>query len=133
MAISEEYLVSYLLQETRRGRLRWRRCSEEDFSGYQARHNGVLLRLARIDSTTESRLWMQLESDEGSALISEPRGFGLWGKRYRTEAERSMAEVMTRLEAAIHENTNPRTAAEADPNLRQLLFRRLLFDSRGVE
>jgi hypothetical protein len=133
MAISEEYLISYVLQETQRGRLPWRRCTEEDFSGFQVRHNGVLLRLARIESTTESRLWIQLESDEGSALISEPRSFGLWGKRYRTEAERSTAELMTRLESAVNERTKPPERGEVDPEMRQSLFRRLIFDSLAGE
>lgn len=128
MAITEEYLVSYLLHETKERRLRWRKRTVDDFDGYQARLNGVTLRLARIETTTESRLWMQLDSEEGAALISEPRGFGLWGRRHRTEAERMMAESMINLESAVIEQTKPAAKSEADPNLRQALFRRLLFN-----
>ena len=127
MPISEEYLVSYLLQETQSRLILWHRSAEDNFDGFLARLNGVRLRLARIDSTTESRLWLHLESDEGSALIPEPRGFGLWGRKYRSDSERAIAELMIRLEVAVTVQNHGQAGSSDTSEQRQAVFRRLIF------
>lgn len=127
MPISDEYVVSYLVQETRAARLQWRRMTGEEFDGYSAQLNGVGLRFTRLDSSTESRLWLQVGSSEGSALVAEPRGSGLWGRRYRTAEEEALAKLMAQLERAVSGQAARQADEDADSALRQTLFRRILF------
>lgn len=133
MPISDEYLVSYLLQETRRETVRWRCARDEGGVGYTARMNGVLLKLERIESTTESRLWLRLESEEGSALVPEPLGRGLWGRRYGSDTERALADCLQRLEQAVAAQSRRRAQAAADPARREALFRRIVMAGPAAE
>lgn len=133
MPISDDYVVSFLVQETQAARLRWRRVSGGEFDGYAAQLNGVGLRFTRVDSSTESRLWLEMVSSEGSALVAEPRGFGLWGRRYRTAAEEALARVMTQLEEAVAGEVARRAVERTDSALRQALFRRILFPDPVTE
>lgn len=133
MPISAEYVVSYLLQETRAERLLWDRISGQEFDGYAAQLNGVALRFTRIDSSTESRLWLKVESEEGCTFVAEPRGFGLWGRRYRTAEEETLARLLTELEKSVSGRSSRQAAEETDPTLRQQLFRRILFADPAVK
>jgi hypothetical protein len=131
MAISDIYLVQYLLQGTQAvpKRIVWR---EKDTEGYEAEVSGVLLELGLAASTAGSHLYLTLSLKRDKVCIEEPRSTSLFRQRYESEDHRQLAALMSNLQAAIVLQCCSRgpVAVEERCRIRETIFRRVLFEDR---
>ncbi|GEM_PF-6046405 len=131
MAVSEVYLIRFLVQATEDAQdaLQWRSGESSEF---RAEVNGVRLGLFHVHSVDGSHLCLRLSNGEDRTFIEEPRSVSIFGGRYRTEEERSLAESMQALAECVarqcaHRNTR---AWDLRDSIREGLYRQVLFGTR---
>lgn len=125
MAITDAYVVGYLLQETAgAGRLRW---MDTGSGEYTANLNGVTVRIGECELRTGRRLLLQLEYEDTTTNIWEPEGQGFFAKRFGSQEEERLAGGMRALLASIEQRRARREAERDATTERQEIYRRLLF------
>lgn len=133
MAISDIYLVQYLLQGTEAvpKRIVWRERPAEE---YVADVNGVHLRLGRAYSSTGTRVSLLLTFKLDRVSIEEPRRGRLLQPRHERENDQELATLMKHLEAAVVRQCSLRGSAadEEKREIRETIFRRVLFEEPAV-
>lgn len=127
MPLSGTYVVQHLVQGTVAGELQWG--EDNDSGGHAARLNGVLVEFVRLQSSTESRLWLSLSCTFDKVHIPEPRRHGFLGSRYANDDDRQLAERLQELEVAVARQCAQRkqVSAQSATALRQAMFHRLVF------
>ena len=127
MPISDSCIVQYLLQETKDGgaSVLW---SENDSEGYTACIRGMRVRLESVPSRAGSRLCLSISHVQDRIHIEEPPNIGVFGKKYGSEEQRRLAELMSELARLVERqcaSRRERLAAGAD-EVRQTVYRRLI-------
>jgi hypothetical protein len=133
MAISDTYVVQYLLQATRAGKetILW---EEKESDGYAANLRGIRVELDRASSSTHSQLYLTLSHVSEKVHIAEPLSTGLFRERFQTGDDRHLALLMKELVVAIARQCAARKIArlEGSEFVREGIYRRLVGTS-GVE
>ena len=127
MAISEVYVVQYLLQETQaeRGAVVWR---EKESEGYSARLHGIDVELHSFASRAGSRLNLSLSCFPEKIDIAEPVSTGVFSVRYQSEDGRRLAQLLKELAATVNRQCARRVnrTPEAARRVRESIFQRLI-------
>ncbi len=100
MPITDNYVVGYLLQETRRASnaLVWK---AKDVEGYAATLHGVQMDLSVIVTRSRSFLCLTLTDGDETIFIQEPVRTAIFRARYESEDHRRLADLMRDLLQAI--------------------------------
>ena len=128
MAISDTYLVQYLLQGTQAvpKRIVWR---EKDGEEYVAEVSGVYLELGQAHSTTGSRACLMLSFKLDKVFIEEPPSRGLFSQSYESEDQEQLAALMKSLQTAVVRQCSGRGSdAGEQKKIREMIYRRVLFE-----
>ena len=127
MPISDNYIVQYLLQETRYNgaTIVWR---EKGSDGYSTCIRGMRIELESIYNRTGSRLCLTISCTPDRICISEPLNIGLFREKYRTEEERHLAELMNELACSVGQQCEKRRrkSVAGDEDIRQTVYRHLI-------
>jgi hypothetical protein len=133
MAISDTYVVQYLLQATLDSKeaIFW---EEKESDGYTANLRGIRVELDRAPSSTRSRLYLTLSHVSEKVHVAEPLSTGVFREKYQNDDDRHLALLMRELAAAIaHRCAVRKIARTAGSELvREGIYRRLVGAS-GVE
>jgi hypothetical protein len=127
MAISETYVVQYLLQATcaPSGGIVWR---ESDTEGYCARLHGIDVELHSFRSRSGSRLYLSLACFPEKIEIEEPASVGIFRAKYESEDGQRLAQLLKQLAATVSRQCAQRMnrTPEALSMVRESIFRRLI-------
>ena len=128
MAITDLYLVQFLLDATcgSRAPLLW---SLDDAGAYLALIHGVQVMLAHSHTMGWSGIFLSVTRGEEVVYVEEPRFQGLFGRKYRDEDDRRLAECLRALAEAVAQQCSARRLKawnQRDAN-RQSLYQRVLF------
>ncbi len=128
MAISDSYVVQYLLETTltQPQGMRW----EQTEGGFRAEIRGVAVEFDIVPSRTGDRLFLTLSYGGRRTCIAEPLDVGLLNSKYESEDQRNLAGLMRELIRGVARQCADRAAdpAEPDGRAREVVLRRLLFD-----
>ena len=128
MAISDGYVVQYLLQTTLTQSLaaRW----EQTEGGYRTSVRGVLVELDIVPSRAGDRLFLTFTHEGRRTSIAEPLDMGLLNSKYENDDQRTLANLMRELVRCVARQSVDRLSgpAEPDSSSREAILRRLLFD-----
>ena len=132
MAISDTYAVRYLLEGTQSGNphILWRE-QVDDGSGYETQVGDVEIQLQHYHCRTGSHLMLRFRNQMDEFYLREPSSVGWLGRRkYSSEDERSLAEMLQRLMSMVAQQINSRRerAIEHPEQVRERLYRRMLFE-----
>lgn len=127
MAVSDSYVVQYLLQTTLSSDAAsvW----EEKESGYRTTVRAVSVDLDIVPSRVGDRIFLTLSSGNQRAYIAEPLDFGVLNPKYESEDQRYLASLLRELVRAVAQDCASRQPAAGEPGeeQRQEIFRQLLF------
>ena len=127
MAISDTYLVQWLLQETKspQGGLSWR---EKDNDGHLTTSNGVQIELDHVMSRSGTRRQLTLTYDSERIRILEPTNTGILTEQYATEDEWQLVQLLRELNQAVHRQCAARRnrGDDARRRVRDAIFRRVI-------
>ncbi len=132
MAISDTYAVQYLLEGTQSGNphILWQE-QVDGGGGYVTQVGDVEIQLQHYQSRTGRHLTLRFQSHMDEFYLHEPSSVGWLGRRkYSSEDERSLAEMLQRLMLMAEQQINSRreTAIQNPEQVRERLYRRLLFE-----
>jgi|WetSurMetagenome_2_1015567.scaffolds.fasta_scaffold114381_4 hypothetical protein len=127
MPISDSYIIQYLLQETRDGgpSVVWREAGSEE---YTTSIRDMRIELHSVHSRAGARLYLSIVCARGRIHIEEPPNIGFFRKRYRSESQRYLAEMMEELARSVGRQCDKRRrelSAGAE-DIRQTVYRRLI-------
>lgn len=122
--INEDYIVKFLLEETRDGKVRWAQIEE---GGYWAAVNGVRIVLGSSQCLFGQRLHLRLEFDDATTQILEPRLSGPLRQRHRDESEEQLANDLLALAQEVQWQQVRREVLSESTSVRQAIYRRMLF------
>ena len=90
MAVSEGYVIEYLLRETEADpeNVEW---LEGEAGGYSTTFNLVRLQLYSVQSMSGVRLGLEFGLGHDTVYIQEPRKVAIFGRQYRNEDEERAA------------------------------------------
>jgi hypothetical protein len=128
MPVSDIYVAQFLLDATCAGldALVWQM---EDSGIYWVIVNGVRIVLFHSHTMGWSGLCLSFRLGEEVTQIEEPRYATVFGRRYRDEDDRTLAETLRSLARAVKSQCVERRAKAATQRepIRESLFRRVLF------
>jgi hypothetical protein len=126
MAVSDLYLVQFLIQSTQECELQW---LAGEASEFRAELNEVRLCLFSVHATDGARLCLRISRDAKRTFIEEPRNTSIFGTRYRSDEDRSLAEALRFLAEIVSRQCALRRAEDWDlrESIRENLYRQLLF------
>jgi hypothetical protein len=129
MAVSDLYVVQYLLDSTRPANnpLTWQ---QDDSGAWHAEVNGVSLTLFHTHTMGWSGLCLSFKGVEDAvAYIEEPRPSSFFGRHYRHSDDLRLAESIQALADAVSSQCVQRKTRAWDlrDSLREALYRRVLF------
>lgn len=129
MAVSDLYVVQYLLDATRPGLspLCWR---QDGAGAWRATLNEVQISLFHTHTMGWSGLCLGLHGAEDAATyIQEPRPVSFFGRQYRCDDDLLLADSLHALSAAVSAQCAERQARALDSrdSIREVLFRRVVF------
>ena len=131
MAISDVYAAQYLLEGTLAvpQRIAWRE-QVPDGASLITELGGVEIVLEHVYARTASHLMLRFRDREDEYCLREPTPIGWFGRRYSSEDDRSLAELLRKLMRAAMLQCQARKArALENPELvRDRIYRRLLFE-----
>jgi hypothetical protein len=128
MPITDLYLVQYLLDATcgLSEPLQW---SADEAGAYLALVHGVRLMLGHSHTIGWTGLYLSLTRGEEVVYVEEPRFQGLFGRKYRDEDDRRLAESIRALASAVTEQCRARRLkawTQRDSN-RQSIYQLVVF------
>jgi len=130
MAVSNTYVVRHLLQETLRpdGGIVWHERPMEQ-AGYTTCAGDLRIELERVYCRAGSRLLLRFRCDNDDFSLLEPEGHGWFGRRYHSEDDATLAELMrTLMRAAGRQCHQRRVKSLENPNdVRERVYQNLLF------
>jgi len=128
MTVSDNYLVKYLVQETRAvpARIEWR---EREFDTYVADIRGVRIEAGTSQSTSGARYYLTLSLRMDRISIEEPPNIAFFGRKFKSEDQQQLAELMKELASVIRCQCRSHMSASRDKKqiVRETICRRLLF------
>ena len=128
MALTDIFVTQFLLQETEAtvDGVCWR---ELDSGGYQAQLNGVTVLIEQSHTRAGAFLCLTIVSGAEKIYITEPRSTSIIGRKYASEDERTLAELLRTLMkgAAAQCEQRRRRSAEQAEEIRQDILQRLVF------
>jgi hypothetical protein len=129
MAISDTYVVQFLLEGTNKLPLRFA-WAETSVGGYAARVGSVSLEIDRIRTTTGERLQLVLRDASDLVAIQEPASVGFLRARYQDEDEERLVVLLKELAAAIVRQvvSRRRRSIKDREQTRERIYRSLLFE-----
>ena len=132
MAVTDGYVIEYLLQETEAGaaNVEW---LETEGGGYATTFNMVRLQLYGVPSTSGARLCLEFGLGHDTVYVQEPCKVAIFGQQYRNSDEARVAELLHRLHDAVTRQVRLRheAASAMETEIRESIFRRLLFGAPG--
>ena len=130
--LTDSCVLQYLIQRTNDvvAPLLWR---EGEQGGCEARSEGVRLELELLQGRAGSRWLLTLRHGEDGTDLAEPFNTAFFGRKYRTEEEREVADSLRSLaQAAQRQIAARRKAAAARTGIqKQSIYRRLLFGAEA--
>lgn len=127
MAISDTYLVQYLVQETTaaKGGLVWR---EKDSDGYVAQNHGVQIELDHVMGRAGSRRQLTLAYDVERVYILEPTNTGILTEQYANEEAWRLVQLLRELNLAVSRQCAARRnrGEQAMSKVREAMYRRVI-------
>ena len=128
MAVSDLYIVQYLLQATLGAAdpLIWQM---DEAGSYMALINGVTLALFQSHTMGWSGLCLRFTKGEDVIYVEEPRFSSLFRRVYKDDDEKRLAEAMRTLERAVAKQSHQRKerAWRLKDSVRESLYRLVLF------
>jgi len=128
MPVTDLYIVGYLLEATRgtHDPLNWH---ADGGGGYSTQINGVRIELFHAQAMGWSGHMLRFTRGENNIHIEEPRPFSIFGRKYRNEDDRRLAETIQELGAAVLHQCHTRRARawRLRDSIRESMYRRVLF------
>jgi hypothetical protein len=128
MAVTDQYVVQFLLQATQASEdaIPWQMTES---GGYWAEVNSVRLALSHSYTKGWSGLCLSFVRGADAAYIEEPRPSSIFGRSYRSEEERRLAETLHELGSAICIQCHARqvNAWQSREQTRETLYHLVLF------
>ncbi len=130
--LTDSYVLWYLVQRTNDvvAPLVWR---EGEQGGCEARSEGIRLGLELLHGREGSRWLLTFRHGEDRTELAEPLNTAFFGRKYRTEEEREVADSLRSLAQAAQRQIAARrkaAAARRGPQ-KQSIYRRLLFGAEA--
>jgi hypothetical protein len=126
--LTDSYILQYLIQRTNDivAPLLWR---ESEQGGCEARSEEVRLEMELLHTRAASRWLLTLRHGEDRTELAEPFNTAFFGRKYRTEEEREVADSLRSLAQAAQRQIAARrkAAATRKGSQKQSIYRRLLF------
>lgn len=131
MALTNIFVIRYLLQETEAAvhPIGW---SEVESGGWTAEINGLRVQLSEMQSRSGTLVSIQIRHGPERIHITEPQNLGVFGRKYRTDDDATLAELLRKLVKAAADQCAARrlrTVAQME-QVRQSVLHQLVF---GVE
>lgn len=123
MPVSDQYVVEYLLQQTRGGDLRWRR---NEVGYFVTAVNGVDLSLYTLPGSTGTRVALEFSLRGWKTSVVEPFASGFLTRHYKTEDDRRLAATIQFLWAECSRLCAAEEDARDRHEEKQVIFGRLL-------
>lgn len=127
MAISDTYLVQFLVQETTaaKGGLVWR---EKESEGYVAQNHGVRIELDHVMSRGGSRRQLTLAFEEERIFLLEPTNTGILTEQYANEEAWRLVQLLRELNLAVSRQCAARRnrGEQAMSRVREAMYRRVI-------
>jgi hypothetical protein len=125
MAVSETYVVQFLLQNTLGSQPAtvW---AEKDF-GYRTKVRSVEVALDIVPSRAGERIFLTLSSEGQRTFIAEPPDLGLLTPSYESEEKRNLAFLLRELARNVVKSCAQPNQELPEEEVRETVFRRLLF------
>ena len=128
MALTDIFVTQYLLQgsEAAVDTICWR---ELDSGGYEAAVNGVTVQLDQCHDRAGTYVCLTIVAGPEKVFIAEPRSTSIIGRKYRSDDERALADLVRRLQKVIEAQCaeRRRRAATHAEEIKQEIFHRLVF------
>jgi hypothetical protein len=132
MALTDVFLVQYLVQETEAGvdTLRWK---EMESGGYESELNGVQLRLAESHTRTGAVLCLTLTAGGERIHIFEPQSTSVFGRKFKDQDQGRLADLLRQLDKAVTAQCESRRqyAATHAGEIRQRILHRVVFGAES--
>jgi hypothetical protein len=132
MALTDIFLVQYLVQETEAGvdTLRWK---ELESGGYESELNGVRMELAESHSRAGAFLCLTLSAGTDRIHVVEPQSTSVFGRKYKNEDQARLAELLRQLDKAVTAQCERRRqyAAKQSEEIRQRILHRVVFGAES--
>ncbi len=129
--ISDTYTLQFLLEGTLASppRIIWQDASRE-VPGLVAQMGGVAVELREIFERSGSRIRVRFRSGDDLFSLHEPQNQGWLRKRYASEDDEQLAELLNNLWRAAAEQTGRGrvTVTNGPEEVRARLYRQLLFE-----
>lgn len=136
MAISDNYVVQYLLEGTSRAQeaILWQE-RQADRAAFVTRVGEVQVELENAYSRAGSHLELRFRRGEDEFTIREPAGRGWLGRKYSTEDEGNLAHLLRSLLRAASLQCRHRRlhALQNADQIRERVYHHLLFGEPAVE
>jgi hypothetical protein len=130
--LTDSYVLQYLIQRTNDSAapLVWRAAEQ---GGCEARSEGIRLELELLHGREGSRWLLTLRDGDDRTELAEPFNTAFFGRRYRSEEEREVADSLRSLAQAAQRQIagRPKAAAARGGPQKQSIYRRLLFGAEA--
>ena len=130
MALTDVFVAQYLLQETEAvvNPISWR---ELDSGGFETEMNGVQIRLEESHTRTGALLFLTMISGHYRIAITEPQNTAVFGRKYKDDDQRRLAELLRKLESTVQEQCARRRQFEAAHagRIREAILQKVVFGS----
>ena len=128
MALTDIFVTQYLLQgsEATVDTICWR---ELESGGYETGINGVTVQIDQCHDRAGAYVCLTIVSGPEKVFIAEPRSTSIIGRKYRSEDERTLAELVRRLHNIAETQCAERRRRSAGrvEVIKQEIFHRLVF------
>ena len=136
MPISDLYAVQCILDGTQSEdpRILWKE-QISDGNGYITQIGDVEFHLQQCHSRSGSRLVLNIMDSQDEFCLHEPIAIGWFGRKYGSENERCLAELLQKLMRAVSVQCNNRRerAIYHPEQVKERLYRRLLFEPATLQ
>lgn len=128
MALTDVFVTQFLVQETEAAvdGVCWR---DLDSGGYETCLNGLTVQIEQSHNRAGAFICLTVLSGPEKIHITEPRSTSIIGRKYASEDDRMLADLMRRLFKGVEAQCEARRRRSADraEEIRQAILQRLVF------
>lgn len=128
MALTDIFVTQYLLQgsEAAVDTIGWR---ELESGGYEASVNGVTVQIDQCHDRAGAYVCLTVHSEVEKVFITEPRSNSIIGRKYKSDDDRTLAELVRKLHKVVEAQCaeRRRRSEQRMDEIKQEIFHRLVF------